>query len=84
MNAWSVGLAAGLLEGRAYSRCNRNCPRVDDGDKMHVLPIVRRGPTQNVNSLLYLHGIDTAIINLACWRNSGVGYPISSYGWLAC
>jgi TRAP-type uncharacterized transport system substrate-binding protein len=30
---------------------------------MHVLPIVTRGPTENVNSLLYLRGVDLAIIN---------------------
>jgi len=30
---------------------------------MHVLPVVTRGPTENVNDLLYLKGIDTAIIN---------------------
>ncbi|MBV9561989.1 MAG: C4-dicarboxylate ABC transporter substrate-binding protein [Bradyrhizobium sp.] len=36
---------------------------VDDGDNLHVLPIVTRGPTENVNSLLYLRGVDTAIIN---------------------
>jgi TRAP-type uncharacterized transport system substrate-binding protein len=30
---------------------------------MHVLPIVTRGPTENVNDLLYLRGVDTAIIN---------------------
>jgi TRAP-type uncharacterized transport system substrate-binding protein len=36
---------------------------VDDGDKLHVLPVVTRGATENVNSLLYLRGIDAAIIN---------------------
>ena len=30
---------------------------------MHVLPIVTRGPTENLNSLLYLRGVDLAIIN---------------------
>ena len=30
---------------------------------MHVLPVVTRGPTENVNDLLYLRGIDVAIIN---------------------
>ena len=36
---------------------------VDDGENLHVLPIVTRGPTENVNSLLYLRGVDLAIIN---------------------
>ncbi len=30
---------------------------------MQVLPVVTRGPTENVNDLLYLKGIDAAIIN---------------------
>ncbi len=30
---------------------------------MHVLPIVTRGPAENVEALLYLKGVDAAIIN---------------------
>ena len=36
---------------------------VDEGDALHVLPIVTRGPAENVEALLYLRGIDAAIIN---------------------
>ena len=36
---------------------------VDDGDNLHVLPIVTRGPVENVEALLYLKGVDAAIIN---------------------
>src|SRR5712692_10474629 len=36
---------------------------VNEKDKLHVIPIVTRGATENVNSLLYLRGIDAAIIN---------------------
>jgi TRAP-type uncharacterized transport system substrate-binding protein len=36
---------------------------VDDGPNLLVLPIVTRGPVENLNALLYLQGIDTAIIN---------------------
>jgi TRAP-type uncharacterized transport system substrate-binding protein len=36
---------------------------IDDGPNLHVLPIVTRGPTENLNSLLYLRGVDLAIIN---------------------
>jgi len=31
--------------------------------KLHVIPIVTGGATENVNSLLYLRGVDTAIVN---------------------
>src|SRR5262252_5408074 len=63
MNAWTVGLAAGLLEGAPIRLATEMARVVDDGDNMHVLPVVTRGPTENVNSLLYLRGIDVAIIN---------------------
>jgi hypothetical protein len=36
---------------------------VNESDQVHVLPIVTRGPTENVNDLLYLKGVDLAIIN---------------------
>jgi TRAP-type uncharacterized transport system substrate-binding protein len=63
MNAWTVGLAGGLLEGAPIRFASEMARVVDDGDNLHVLPIVTRGPTENVNSLLYLRGIDIAIIN---------------------
>jgi TRAP-type uncharacterized transport system substrate-binding protein len=62
-NAWTVGLAAGLLEGAPLRLASEMARVVDDGENLHVLPIVTRGPTENVNSLLYLRGIDLAIIN---------------------
>jgi TRAP-type uncharacterized transport system substrate-binding protein len=63
MNAWTVGLAGGLLEGAPIRFAAEMARVVDDGDNLHVLPIVTRGPTENVNSLLYLRGVDAAIIN---------------------
>jgi len=63
INAWTVGLAGGQLEGAPLRLASEMSRVVDDGDNLHVLPIVTRGPTENVNSLLYLRGIDMAIIN---------------------
>jgi len=63
INAWTVGLAGGLLEGAPIRFASEMARVVDDGDNLHVLPVVTRGPTENVNSLLYLRGIDAAIIN---------------------
>ena len=63
MNAWTVGLAAGLIEGAPIRLAAEISRVVDDGNNLHVLPIVTRGPTENVNSLLYLRGIDAAMIN---------------------
>ena len=63
INAWTVGLAAGLVEGAPIRLASEMARVVDDGANLHVLPIVTRGPTENVNSLLYLRGVDLAIIN---------------------
>src|SRR3984893_3143422 len=63
LNGWSVGLAGGLLEGGPIRLATDIARVVNDGGVMHVLPIVTRGPTENVNDLLYLKGVDAAIIN---------------------
>ncbi len=63
INAWTVGLAGGLLEGAPIHFATEIARVVNDNSQMHVLPIVTRGPTENVNDLLYLRGVDAAIIN---------------------
>jgi len=62
-NAGSIGLAAGLLEGAPVHFAAEIARVVNENSDMHVLPIVTRGPTENVNDLLYLKGVDVAIIN---------------------
>jgi TRAP-type uncharacterized transport system substrate-binding protein len=63
INSWTIGLAGGLLEGAPIHFATEIARVVNDGGSMHVLPVVTRGPTENVNDLLYLRGIDAAIIN---------------------
>ncbi|MET4388653.1 TRAP-type uncharacterized transport system substrate-binding protein [Bradyrhizobium sp. F1.4.3] len=63
INSGTVGLAAGLLEGAPLRFATEISRVVNQSGKVHVLPIVTRGPTENVNDLLYLKGIDIAIIN---------------------
>ena len=63
MNASTVGFAAGLLEGAPLRLAAEVARVVNEENKLHVLPIVTRGATENVNSLLYLKGVDAAIIN---------------------
>jgi TRAP-type uncharacterized transport system substrate-binding protein len=62
-NAGTIGLAAGLLEGAPIHFATEIARVVNETSDMHVLPIVTRGPTENVNDLLYLRGVDAAIIN---------------------
>ena len=63
LNAGTIGLAGGLLEGAPIRFATEIARVVNDGDAVHVLPIVTRGPTENVNDLLYLKGVDAAIIS---------------------
>ena len=58
-----MGLAGGLLEGAPIRFATEIARVADEGDALHVLPIVTRGPTENVEALLYLRGVDAAIIN---------------------
>ena len=75
MNAWTVGLAAGLLEGAPLRLAAEMARVLDDGSNLHVLPIVTRGATDNLNSLLYLRGVDLAIINSDALEEYKVEFP---------
>ena len=57
-----MGLAAGRLEGAPLQFASELARVLDDGDNMRVLPIVTRGPFDNVYDLLYLRGVDAAIV----------------------
>jgi TRAP-type uncharacterized transport system substrate-binding protein len=63
INEWTLGLAGGLLEGAPIRLATEMARVVNDGENLHVLPIVTRGPTENLNDLLYLKGVDMAIIS---------------------
>ena len=63
VNASTIGLAGGLLEGAPIRFATEISRILNDGGVTHVLPVVTRGPTENVNDLLYLRGIDVAVIN---------------------
>jgi len=63
LNAWTVGLAGGQLEGAPIRFATEIARVVDDGENLHVLPIVTRGPAENVEALLFLKGVDAAVIN---------------------
>ncbi len=61
VNNWTIGIAAGLLEGTFIRFAAELAKALNDGDEMRVLPVVTYGAVENVNDLLYLRGIDIAI-----------------------
>ena len=61
VNAWTVGVAGGLLEG-SYIRYAADLARaLDDGNNLRVIPMVTFGAVGNISDLLYLRGVDIAI-----------------------
>lgn len=62
INSNTVGLAAGRIEGAPLRFAAELARVLDDGDNMRVLPVVTRGIFDNVFDLLYLRGVDAAIV----------------------
>ena len=62
LNTWTVGLAAGQLEGAPLRFATELGRVMDDGVNMRVLSIVTRGVFDNIFDLLYLRGVDMAIV----------------------
>ena len=62
INSNTVGLAAGRIEGAPLRFAAELARVLDDGDEMRVLPIITRGIFDNIFDLLYLRGVDTAIV----------------------
>jgi hypothetical protein len=53
INAWTVGLAGGLIEGAPLRLAGEIARVLNEEDKLHIIPIVTRGATEKVNSLLH-------------------------------
>jgi TRAP-type uncharacterized transport system substrate-binding protein len=61
LNAWTVGVAGGLLEGTFIRYAADLAKVLDDGNNLRVIPMVTFGAVGNVTDLLNLRGIDVAI-----------------------
>ena len=61
LNAWTIGLAGGLLEGTFIRYAADLAKVLDDGDNLRVIPMVTFGAVGNVTDLLKLRGVDVAI-----------------------
>lgn len=61
-NAGAVGIISGGLDG-TYTRFAADIAAVLDGvDDLRILPIIGKGSYQNLSDLLYLRGVDVAIV----------------------
>jgi len=61
VNNWTVGIAAGQLEGSFIRFAAELAKALDDGDNLRIMPIVTYGASENITDLLYLRGVDIAI-----------------------
>jgi TRAP-type uncharacterized transport system substrate-binding protein len=59
---WVVGIAAGRIEGAPLRLAAELAQIADDGDNLRVMPIVTRGVFDNITDMLYLRGVDGAIV----------------------
>src|SRR5947209_268640 len=60
-NAWTVGIAGGLIDGTYMRFADELAKVLDDGDNLRILPMVSYGAAFNVDVLLYLRGVDIAV-----------------------
>jgi TRAP-type uncharacterized transport system substrate-binding protein len=60
-NAWTVGVAGGILSGTYMTFANELAEVLDDGDNLRILPIATYGAASNLDDLLYLRGVDVAV-----------------------
>lgn len=63
VNQWVVGIAAGRIEGAPLRLAAELAEVTDDGDDLRVMPIVTRGVFENFTDILYLRGVDAAIVH---------------------
>jgi TRAP-type uncharacterized transport system substrate-binding protein len=61
VNNWTLGIAAGLLEGSFIRFAAELAKALDDGENLRIMPIVTYGAVENIADLLYLKGVDVAI-----------------------
>src|SRR5438270_7609488 len=60
-NAWTVGVAGGLIDGTYMRFADELAKVLEDGDNLRILPIVSYGAASNLDDLLYLRGVDLAV-----------------------
>jgi ribose transport system substrate-binding protein len=62
VNQGIVGVLAGSIDGTSMHAASDLALALDDGDRLRILPIQGKGSVQAITDLLYLRGVDIAII----------------------
>ncbi|MFC4168543.1 TAXI family TRAP transporter solute-binding subunit [Teichococcus aestuarii] len=61
-NGGVLGLIAGGIDGTYIRIASDLAAELDDGDRLRLLPILGKGSLQNIADLMYLRGVDMAIV----------------------
>jgi TRAP-type uncharacterized transport system substrate-binding protein len=61
-NTWTVGVAGGQQSGTYMTLADELAEVLDDGDNLRIIPIVTYGAASNLDDLLYLRGVDVAMV----------------------
>ena len=70
-NAWTVGIAGGLIDGTYMRFADELAKVLDDGDNLRILPMVSYGAASNLDDLLYLRGVISPSRSPMCSNTSG-------------
>lgn len=62
MNQNTVGIISGGVNGTYVRIAGDLAAVLDDGETLRILPVLGKGSLQNITDLLYLKGIDVAIV----------------------
>lgn len=60
--AWTVGVMASSLDGATVHMANDLARLLNDIPELRIVPMVGTGSIQNINDVLYLKGVDVAIV----------------------
>jgi uncharacterized protein len=63
INGNTIGVLGGIMNGTFMRFVDDMAKVIDDGDDLRILPIVGKGGAQNLRDLLYLKGVDLAMIS---------------------
>ncbi|HYN37948.1 MAG TPA: TAXI family TRAP transporter solute-binding subunit, partial [Rhodospirillales bacterium] len=62
VNQGTIAIISGGVNGTYIRIASDLAAVLDKGDKLRVLPILGKGSVQNITDLLYLRGVDVAIV----------------------
>ncbi len=62
-STWTLGLVAGGLDGASLGMANDLATALNKFPELRIVPMIGTSSIQNINDLLYLKGVDAAIVH---------------------